>query len=167
MTEQRPIPKPHPVRVPLTTVPLGILGSLKAGRRNVLELIPEIATRQPMLSGKTGKRWHMVMDPGALRRVLRDAVEEYPKSVVTKLILQPAIGDSLFVAEGQNWLWQRRAAAPVFSQRNVAALAPVMTVAAERASARIDAAGAGRAVDMFDEMVTATFEVISRHVFGG
>lgn len=167
MTEQRPISKPHPVRVPLTTVPLGIFGSLKAGRRNVLELIPEIATRQPMLSGKTGKRWHMVMDPGALKQVLRDKVEDYPKSVVTKLILEPAIGDSLFVAEGQNWLWQRRAAAPVFSHRNVAALAPVMTAAAERACARIDASVGGRALDMFDEMVTATFEVISDVTFSG
>jgi cytochrome P450 len=105
-----------------------------------------------------------VMDPGALKRILRDRVEDYPKSVVTKLILEPAIGDSLFVAEGQHWLWQRRTAAPVFSQRNVAALAPVMTAAAERSSARI-AAAAGRAVDAFDEMVTATFEVISDVTF--
>lgn len=167
MTEQRLIPLPYPVRVPLTTEPLGIFGSLKAGRRNVLELIPEIATRQPMLSGKTGKRWHMVMDPASLKQVLRDKVEDYPKSTVTKLILEPAIGDSLFVAEGQNWLWQRRAAAPVFSHRNVAALAPVMTSAAERSSARVAVATGGRAVDMFDEMVTATFEVISDVTFSG
>lgn len=52
-----------PVRVPLHTRPLGIWGSLQAGRRNVLELIPQIATEVPILSGKTGKRWHMVMDP--------------------------------------------------------------------------------------------------------
>ena len=155
-----------PARVPLTNTPLGIWGSVQAGRRNVLELIPEIATRQPMLSGKTGKRWHMVMDPGALKQVLRDKVEDYPKSEVTKLILEPAIGDSLFVAEGAEWLWQRRTAAPVFSHRNVAALAPVMTAAAERASARIGAA-TGRAADMFDEMVTATFEVISDVTFSG
>ena len=153
-----------PARVPLHSVPLGILGSLKAGRRNVLELIPEIATRVPMLSGKTGKRWHMVMDPGALKVVLRDKVTDYPKSEVTKLILQPAIGDSLFVAEGEHWMWQRRAAAPVFTHRNVASLAPVMTIAAERSAARI-AQGSGRAVDVYAEMVTATFEVISDVTF--
>ena len=104
-----------PARVPLHTAPLGIWGSLQAGRRNVLELIPEIATHVPILSGKTGKRWHMVMDPGALRHILRDGVTDYPKSEVTKLILGPAIGDSLFVAEGAHWQWQRRAAAPVLS----------------------------------------------------
>ena len=57
----------YPARVPLGRRPLGIIGSALTARRNVLELIPEIATRQPMVSGRTGKRWHMVMDPGALR----------------------------------------------------------------------------------------------------
>lgn len=155
-----------PVRVPLATEPLGIFGTLRAGRRNVLELIPEIATHAPIISGKSGKRWHMVMDPDALRRILRDKVEDYPKSDVTKLILGPGIGESLFIAEGQEWLWQRRTAAPVFSHRNVAALAPVMSSAADRASARI-AMGVGRAVDAFEEMVTATFEVISDVTFSG
>lgn len=153
-----------PSRVPLATKPLGVLGSLQAGRRNVLELIPEIATHAPILSGRTGKRWHMVMEPGALRQILRDKVENYPKSVVTKLILGPAIGESLFVAEGAHWQWQRRAAAPVFTHRNVAALAPVMTRAAERSAARL-AAGLGRGVDVFAEMVAATFEVISDVTF--
>ena len=139
-----PAPQKLPARVPLHNRPLGILASARAGQKNVLALIPEIATRQPLLSGRTGKRWHMVMDPGALKRVLRDKVEDYPKSTVTKLILEQAIGDSLFVAEGAEWLWQRRTAAPVFSHRNVAGLAPVMTAAAERSSARI-AASTGRA----------------------
>ena len=156
--------RPIPVRVPLALEPLGIFGSLRAGRRNVLELIPEIATYAPIISNSAGKRWHMVLDPDALRRVLRDRVDDYPKSDVTKLILGPGIGKSMFVAEGQEWLWQRRTAAPVFSHRNVANLGPVMTAAAERAAARFDAA-AGRAADAFDEMVTATFEVISDVTF--
>lgn len=155
-----------PVRVPLHTSPLGIWGSFRAGRRNILELIPEIATHAPILSGRTGKRWHMVMEPGALRHVLRDRLDNYPKSVVTKLVLGPAIGKGMFVAEGADWQWQRRTAAPVFTHRNVSALAPVMTAAAERASARLDGA-TGRAADLFDEMVTATFEVISDVTFSG
>lgn len=157
---------PLPVRVPLATEPLGIFGTLRAGRRNVLELIPEIATHAPIISNTRGKRWHMIMDPDALRRVLRDRVEDYPKSDVTKLMLAPAIGQSMFIAEGQEWLWQRRTAAPVFSHRNVANLAPVMTAAADRAAARF-AAAEGRAADAFDEMVTATFEVISDVTFSG
>lgn len=159
-------PRDLPVQVPLVTEPLGILGSLRNARRNVLELIPELATHVPIVSGRTGKRWHMVMDPESNRRILRDAVEDYPKSDVTKMILRPAIGDSLFVAEGQHWHWQRRVAAPVFSHRNIANLAPVMTAAADRASARI-AAASGRAANLFDEMVAATFEVIADVTLSG
>jgi len=155
-----------PVRVPLVTRPMTILQSLAAARRNVLEIIPEIATRQPMVSGKTGKRWHMVMDPDALRRILLERLEDYPKSDVTKNLLKPAIGESLFIAEGAHWRWQRRAAAPAFSHRNVMNLAPVMTAAAERSAERIAAAGP-RAVNLLDEMVTTTFDVISDVTFSG
>ncbi len=145
--------------------PLGVLQTLRKARRNVLEIIPEIATRQPMVSGKTAMvRWHMVMDPGALKRILKDNLENYPKSDITKNLLRPAIGDSLFIAEGAHWRWQRRAAAPVFSHRNIAALAPVMSAAAGAVCARLQ----GRAeADMFGEMVAATFEVISSVTFSG
>ena len=126
-----------PVHAALATQPLGFFGSLRAARSNLLEILPELAVKQPMVSGKTGVRWHMVMDPTALRRILLEKVEEYPKSVVTKNLLRPAIGESLFVAEGAHWRWQRRAAAPAFSARNIGALAPVMTAAAEASADRI------------------------------
>ena len=103
-----------PTRIALVNEPMGVMQSLLAARQNVLSIIPDIATRQPMVSGKTGKRWHMVMDPTALRRMFLENVENYPKSQVTKNLLKPAIGESLFIAEGAHWRWQRRAAAPVF-----------------------------------------------------
>lgn len=155
-----------PVHVPLVTEPMGVLASLKAARRNILSIIPEIATRQPMVSGRTGKRWHMVMDPGAIRRMLLEEIDNYPKSIVTKNLLRPAIGESLFIAEGAHWRWQRRTAAPVFSHRNVMNLAPIMTAAAERSAARVAAAGP-RAVDMAAEMVRTTFDVIADVTFSG
>ncbi|WP_288939031.1 cytochrome P450 [uncultured Roseovarius sp.] len=155
-----------PVRVPLVTRPMGIWASLQTSRRNVLGIIPEIATRQPMVSGRTGKRWHMVMDPKAIRRMLLEQLDIYPKSLVTKNLLRPAIGDSLFIAEGAHWRWQRRAAAPVFSHRNVMNLGPVMTAAAERSCERIAAAGP-RAIDMAEDMVRATFDVIADVTFSG
>ena len=97
----------YPAHVRLNTQPMGVIASAMTARRNVLELIPGIAVRQPMVSGKTGKRWHMVMDPAALRRVLKENVADYPKSLVTRLMLEPAVGQSMFVAEGAHWRWQR------------------------------------------------------------
>ena len=155
-----------PARVPLVTEPMTLLQSLAAARRNVLSIIPDIATRQPMVSGKTGKRWHMVMDPDALRRMLLEKVDDYPKSLVTKNLLKPAIGESLFIAEGAHWRWQRRAAAPVFSHRNVLNLSPIMSDAALRCCARLKTQSK-RAHNLFDEMVATTFDVISDVTFSG
>ncbi|MEM6307475.1 MAG: cytochrome P450 [Pseudomonadota bacterium] len=156
-----------PVRVPLVNEPMGVLQSLRTARRNILEIVPELATKQPIVSGKTATvRWHMVMDPVALRRILLEKVDDYPKSDVTKNILEPAIGDSLFIAEGAHWRWQRRAAAPVFSHRNVQNLGPIMARAAEQSAQRL-AQHTGRAVDLFEEMVAVTFDVISDVTFSG
>jgi len=160
------LPRTLPVKVPLVNEPWGILKSLQMARTNVLRIIPEIATTQPMVSGKTGKRWHMVMDPGAIREMLLDRLDDYPKSIVTKNLLKPAIGESLFIAEGANWRWQRRTAAPVFTHRNMMNLAPIMTAAAERCADRIAEAGP-RAVNLLDEMVTTTFDVIADVTFSG
>ena len=155
----------EPVKVPLVKTPLTVLQTVRAARRNVLEIIPDIATRQPIVSGKTAMvRWHMVMDPAALRRVLKDNLDNYPKSDITKNLLRPAIGDSLFIAEGAHWRWQRRAAAPVFSHRNIAALAPIMSASAEAVCTRLEGQ---TAADMFEEMVASTFEVISNVTFSG
>ena len=156
----------EPVSVPLVTEAWGVFKSLNAARQNVLSIIPQVATKQPIVSGKTGKRWHMVMDPDALRRVLLEKVDDYPKSDVTKNLLKPAIGDSMFIAEGAHWKWQRRTAAPVFSHRNVMNLGPIMSEAAERSVKRIEDAGP-RAVDYLDEMVNTTFDVITDVTFSG
>jgi cytochrome P450 len=155
-----------PVRVTLLREQVSLIRSWKVMRDNVLGIIPDAATHEKVLSGRTGKRWHMVMDPQAIRRILLDRLDDYPKSIVTKNLLRPAIGDSLFIAEGAHWRWQRRSAAPAFSHRNVTALAPVMSAAAERSLERVSQAGS-RAINMFDEMVAATFDVIADVTFSG
>lgn len=156
----------QPVKIPLVTQPLSVFQSLASARRNVLSILPEIATRRPMVSGKTGIRWHMVMDPDALKQILRDRLADYPKSGVTKTLLRPAIGNSLFIAEGAQWHWQRRATAPAFSHRNVSALAPIMTQAAEATCRRLQD-GDKTSFNMFDEMVSTTFQVISDVTLSG
>ena len=65
----------YPPKAKLVTDPWNVFQSLNAARKNVLSIIPEIATKQPIVSGKTAwVRWHMVMDPKSLRRVLRDQI---------------------------------------------------------------------------------------------
>ena len=147
-----------PVGAPVHTRILSRLETALAARRNVLEIIPALAYRQPIVSGEMLLRWHMLADPGGYRRVMNDNLANYPKSEVMRRMLRPAIGDSLFNADGADWKWQRQAVAPVFTHRNVVALAPAMRATASRAAARLAASG-GKA-EMVSEMLTATFDVI-------
>ena len=147
-----------PVGAPVHTRILSRLETALAARRNVLEIIPALAYRQPIVSGEMLLRWHMLADPGGYRRVMNDNLANYPKSEVMRRMLRPAIGDSLFNADGADWKWQRQAVAPVFTHRNVVALAPAMTATASRAASRLAASG-GKA-EMVSEMLTATFDVI-------
>ena len=137
--------------------PLSMMQSVRAARRNVLEVIPAICYVQPMITGWMGARWHMVQCPSAMKRIFLDNAKAYPKAEVMNRMVRPAVGDSLFTAEGADWRWQRRAVAPVFSHRNVVALAPVMTATAERAAQRM---GQGGPQDIVSEMLSATFDVI-------
>jgi len=146
--------------------PLGVFASLRAVRHNVLNVLPAISFTQPIVSGTTGPaRWHMVQGAEGMRRVFLDNVANYPKSEVMIRMLRPAVGASLFTSEGDAWRWQRRAIAPVFSARNVKALAPMMTGTAERAAVRIGAAGGQ--VEMVREMLSATFDVICEVALSG
>jgi cytochrome P450 len=147
-----------PVGAPVHRRVLSRLETALAARRNVLEIIPALAYQRPIVSGEMLMRWHMLADPGGYRRVMSDNLANYPKSEVMRRMLRPAIGDSLFNAEGADWKWQRQAVAPVFTHRNVVALAPAMTATAERAAQRLAASG-GRA-EMVHQMLTATFDVI-------
>lgn len=137
--------------------PLGMIESVRAAQRNVLEVIPAICYVQPMITGWMGSRWHMVQDPVANKRIFLDNVDNYPKSEVMIRMVRPAVGDSLFTAEGADWRWQRRTVAPVFAQRNVNALAPFMTKTAERAASRLTP---GSEHELVGEMLSATFDVI-------
>jgi cytochrome P450 len=147
-----------PVEAPLHSRPLSRLETAFAARRNVLEIIPALAYRQPIVSGEMLIHWHMLADPGGLKRVLLDNLKNYPKSEIMRRMLRPAIGESLFNADGAEWKWQRQAVAPIFTHRNVVALAPAMSATAERACERL-AACMGRA-ELVSEMLTATFDVI-------
>ena len=89
-----------PARTLLANTPLGVFGTFKAARQNLLSIIPEIATRQPIVSGKVGIRWHMLMDPDGLRKVLLEKLDDYPKSNTTKSLMRPAIGRSMFWPKG-------------------------------------------------------------------
>ena len=92
-----------PVGAPIHTRRLSRLETALAARRNVLELIPALSYNQGIVSGEMLMRWHMLADPAGMRRVMLDNLSNYPKSEIMKRMLRPAIGGSLFNAEGADW----------------------------------------------------------------
>ena len=122
-----------PVAAPRADRPMTRIETGFAARRNVLEIIPALTYRHPMVTGNMLIRWHMLADPTGLKRVLLDNLANYPKSEIMRRMLRPAIGNSLFNADGADWRWQRRAVVPVFTHSNVVTLAPPMSATAERA----------------------------------
>jgi cytochrome P450 len=147
-----------PVGAPVHRRRLSRIETALIARRNVLEIIPALSYRQPIVSGEMLVKWHMLADPSGMKRVMLDNLPNYPKSEIMRRMLRPAISDSLFNADGADWKWQRQAVAPVFTHRNVLTLAPAMTATAMRACERL--AGCGDRAELVSEMLTATFDVI-------
>ncbi|HWA68405.1 MAG TPA: hypothetical protein VG821_01060 [Rhizomicrobium sp.] len=53
-----------PAGAPIHRQVLSRMEAALAARRNVLEIIPALAYRQPIMSGEMLMRWHMLADPG-------------------------------------------------------------------------------------------------------
>jgi len=148
------------VGVAAPEAPLGFWGSYRAARRNVLELIPAAAYREPVLSGGRGAGWIMLCEPEAVERVLKTREPAYPKSAVTLRLMSPRRGDNIITTGRETWRWQRRAMAPVFAPRALAeGSGPAMTAAADAACAGLAARAPG-IVDLYPAMVGATCDVI-------
>jgi len=107
----------------------------------------------------------MISDPDGIRHVLLDNAANYAKSIQFQRLTRPALGNGLVNAEGASWRFQRRMAAPMFSMRQIADFAPVMSDAAQAAVQRWEALADGAEIDAADEMMRITYEIISRTLF--
>ena len=115
-----PIP-PHP---PAATRQRTQLEAFMVLRRNPLELWGSLAYEQEVLPGKfLGRNQLMLNAPDAIRHVLVGNHENYCRNITTRRVLQPILGEGLFLAEGEAWRHQRRTIAPALSPRTMPILA--------------------------------------------
>ncbi|MEM9899214.1 MAG: cytochrome P450, partial [Pseudomonadota bacterium] len=158
----------HPVSIRGLTYEPGLWGSYKIARRNVLELIPERAYHDPVLSGGKRPGWIMVTDPPAVERVFKTRVEAYPKNEILKRLMRPRRGTNLIVSEGEEARRQRRVFAPVFAARALEGAAPAMTSAAKAMLSQVQGALSGtNTIDIFPHMQSATCDIICDLVLSG
>lgn len=157
-----------PVSIPGLTHEPGLWESYRIARRNVLELIPERAYQEPVLTGGKRPGWVMITDPAAMERVLKDRVDVYPKNEILKRLMRPRRGTNLIVSEGEEARRQRRVFAPVFAARALESASRAMTDAAGDMLARLEAAREmDTPLDMFPQMQAATCDIICDIVLSG
>ena len=99
----------------------------------------------------------IIGDPRLAAQVLVERSDEFDHGPLLKRIFAPIWGRGIFTAEGPEWRWQRRAAAPAFRPARMAALAPVIRTAAEAMLRRLRA---GQAVDLQEETRRLTLQVL-------
>ncbi|WP_434386057.1 cytochrome P450 [Melittangium boletus] len=104
--------------------------------------------------------------PDHVKHVLADASARYTKGEIFAKT-RPLVGNGLLTAEGDFWKRQRRLSQPAFHKERLAALAGVMTQAAQETLAGWEApVAAGQAVPVFTEMMRLTLTVVVRALFG-
>lgn len=167
MNPQTPAPQalfiPAAARPPKR--PLALPGMLKAARRNMLEIVPEAAYREPMVTLRVlTKRWRVVTGPDLLKRVFLDNAANYPKAPFMHRLLKPYLGESVFLADGEDWRWQRRTMAGMFQRKKLDAMAEAMKAAALRAADRLGAAK-GEPQNVGAEMRRLAIEIVRDTMF--
>jgi cytochrome P450 len=151
--------------------PLGLLG-LPLLWRNYIETIPRAAYEQGVTRVQT--RWSdvvLVCDPDLIAEILIDNAEAFGRDPATRRSFRPMVGDnSIFVAEGADWRWQRRAVAPIFRHETILSFVPVFAAMAQRQAARWRSAtpdGPDGPVDAAAAMTRTTFDIIVETMLGG
>ena len=137
--------------------------------RNYVESYPLSTYEQPTtrIKGPISDTL-FVCDPTLIQELLVTRAAEFGRDPMTKAALEPIISPtSLFLAEGAEWRWQRRAVAPSFRYEALLSYVPVFSDMAARQVERWRNAQNSAPIDVAAGMTRTTFDVISEILFGG
>jgi len=149
----------QPPKVALSQKRLGLIELFRSGSANIISTIPAQLLSQTMLSGRMFWKWHSIAGPDEMRRVLVENEPNYPKAPVVRRILRPAIKQSMFLVEGAEHQWQRRASTPYFTLRESMKSIPAFLKAAVVQAERLPDEKTCR-MDALEYMVSLTLSVI-------
>jgi cytochrome P450 len=107
-----------------------------------------------------------VMEPEAIKTVLQTNAKNFPQGELFRRIMKPAWGKGLFVADEAAWRMQRHAVSGAFRPAEMASLTPFFTKAAETLLASWHVR-AGERIDIDQEMIKLTFDVILKTLLSG
>jgi cytochrome P450 len=148
--------------------PVGLFG-LPRLFRNYIETVPRSAYEQSVTHFKTRLSDVLIVsDPDTIQKILVENAEAFGRDPTTRRSFAPVIGDtSLFLAEGADWRWQRRAVAPIFRHETLLSFVPVFAKMAQRQVERWHAGPRDFQTDAAAAMTRTTFEIIVEAMLGG
>ena len=148
--------------------PLGLLG-LRTLLRNYIEAIPRSVYEQSVTRIRTRRSDVLIVsDPNIIQEILVEKAEAFGRDPATRRSFAPVIGDtSLFLAEGADWRWQRRAVAPIFRHETLLSFVPTFATMAQRQVERWRAVQRAVPIDAAAAMTHTTFEIIVEAMLGG
>lgn len=148
--------------------PLGLRG-LHTLWRNYIETIPRIAYEQGVLRVKSAVSDSLIAcDPDLIGEILVDRADAFGRDPAARRAFSPVIGEnSLFLAEGADWRWQRRAVASMFRHDSLLSFVPTFDQMAERQVERWHRLAPGAVIDAAAAMTRTTFDIIVEVMLGG
>jgi cytochrome P450 len=105
----------------------------------------------------------MIAHPDAIQQVLLDDHETFEKGEVLTRNLADAMGEGLFVTDGDQWQNQRTQVQPAFYRNRLNTYVPEMRATAEET---VEKWRDGMVVDVNDQMTKTTMDVLGRTLFG-
>ena len=131
-------------------------------REDILSAQPDHLYRAKMAEFRTPFfRSYLLNEPGLVREVLTGRPDAFPKSSRVTRGLEPLLGQSVFVTNGDTWKRQRRIIDPAFEGGRIRSAFPAMLAAAEAAAGRIEPS----VLDVEAMASHATADVIFRTLF--
>lgn len=148
--------------------PLGLWG-LPTVWRNYIESIPLAAYQQGITRiDRRHSEVVLICEPDLIGEILVTRADAFHRDPATRRSFKPVIGEtSLFLAEGADWRWQRRAVAPIFRHETLVSFVPTFAAIAERQVERWRADELSAPVDVAAAMTRTTFEIIVEAMLGG
>ncbi|PAN27968.1 hypothetical protein PAHAL_5G121500 [Panicum hallii] len=167
-------PKKQPRAHGLKAYPLlGTLPHFVKNQDRFLEWCTDVIKRDPTHTisfkalGLTGGA--ITANPANVEHILKTNFANYPKGELTVSMIEDFLGRGIFNSDGEQWLWQRKAASYEFSKRSLRnfVVDAVRFEVVERLLPLLDRARQdGRTLDVQDVLERFAFDNICRVAFG-
>jgi cytochrome P450 len=142
--------------------------TLPALHRNFLESLPRSVYEQPAtrIKGPLNDTL-LICDPDLIHEMLVEKAELVGRSSITWYVFAPVLGESsVFVAEGADWQWRRRAVTSAFRHETLLSFVPVIAAISARQAERWRAVPTDLPIDVAAAMRQITFDIIIETLFG-